>query len=156
MPRRGNVVTRPILPDARYQSPLVQMFIHKVMMSGKKSLAEKLVYQAFDKMAEKTGKDALSVFEDAVKNATPLLEVRPRRVGGSTYQVPMEVRASRRTSLALRWLVTYARRRGEHGMENQLAAELIDASQGAGGAVRKKDETHRMAESNRAFAHYRW
>ena len=132
------------------------MFIHKVMLSGKKSLAEKLVYQAFDKIAEKTGKEPLSVFEDAVKNATPLLEVRPRRVGGSTYQVPMEVRAARRTSLALRWLVNYARNRGEHGMENQLAAELIDASQGSGGAVRKKDETHRMAESNRAFAHYRW
>lgn len=156
MPRRGNVVTRPIAPDSQYQSTLVQMLIHKVMMSGKKSLAEQLVYKAFDKMGEKTGKDPLSVFEDAVKNATPLLEVRPRRVGGSTYQVPMEVRPSRRTSLALRWLVQYARNRGEHGMENQLAAELIDASQGAGGAVRKKDETHRMAESNRAFAHYRW
>lgn len=156
MPRRGNVVVRPIVPDTKYQSPLVQMLIHKVMQSGKKSLAEKLVYRAFDLIAEKTSKDPLEVFEEAVKNATPLLEVRPRRVGGSTYQVPMEVRPTRRTSLALRWIVHYARIRGEHGMENQLAAELIDASQSGGGAVRRKDETHRMAESNRAFAHYRW
>ncbi|AEJ38521.1 ribosomal protein S7 [Sulfobacillus acidophilus TPY] len=139
-----------------YHSPLVAKFINKVMMSGKKSLAERIVYEAFDIVAEKTGKDALEVFETAVKNATPLLEVRPRRVGGATYQVPMEVRADRRTSLALRWLVQYARMRHERSMQERLANELIDASQNAGGAVKKRDETHRMAEANKAFAHYRW
>jgi small subunit ribosomal protein S7 len=127
-----------------------------VMVSGKKSLAERIVYQAFDIVAEKTGKDALEVFEAAVKNATPLLEVRPRRVGGATYQVPMEVRPERRTSLALRWLVQYARQRHERSMQERLAAELIDAAQSQGGAVKKRDDTHRMAEANKAFAHYRW
>jgi small subunit ribosomal protein S7 len=126
------------------------------MMSGKKALAERIVYGAFDIIAEKTGKDVLEVFETAVKNATPLLEVRPRRVGGATYQVPMEVRPSRRTSLAIRWLVQYSRQRGERSMQERLAAELMDAAQNSGGAVKKRDETHRMAESNKAFAHYRW
>jgi small subunit ribosomal protein S7 len=126
------------------------------MESGKKNLAERIVYGAFNIMAEKTGKDALEVFETAIKNATPLLEVRPRRVGGATYQVPIEVRPSRRTSLAVRWLVLYARQRGERSMQERLAGELMDAAQNAGGAVKKRDETHRMAESNRAFAHYRW
>jgi small subunit ribosomal protein S7 len=156
MPRRGNVPSREIPPDPVYRSPMVQMLINKVMRDGKKSLAQKLVYQAFDKIAEKTGKDPLEVFEEAVKNATPLLEVRPRRVGGATYQVPMEVRPARRVSLALRWLVQYARARGELGMDNQLAAEILDASQGSGGAVKRKEDTHRMAEANKAFAHYRW
>ena len=156
MPRRGTVVPRDIELDSVYHSPLVSKFVNKVMMSGKKNLAERLVYGAFDMMAEKTGKDALEVFETAVKNATPLLEVRPRRVGGATYQVPMEVRPTRRTSLAIRWLVQYARQRGERTMQERLAAELMDAAQNAGGAVRKRDETHRMAEANRAFAHYRW
>ncbi len=156
MPRRGTVVPRDTEPDSVYHSPLVAKFINKVMLSGKKSLAERLVYGALDIMAEKSGKDALEVFETAVKNATPLLEVRPRRVGGSTYQVPMEVRPSRRTSLAIRWLVQYSRQRGERTMEERLAGELMDAAQNAGGAVRKRDETHRMAEANRAFAHYRW
>ncbi|PSR21407.1 MAG: 30S ribosomal protein S7 [Sulfobacillus acidophilus] len=156
MPRRGNVVPREIEVDPVYQSPLVSKFINKVMMSGKKSLAERIVYGAFDIVSEKTDKDALDVFETAVKNATPLLEVRPRRVGGATYQVPMEVRPSRRTSLAIRWLVQYARQRGERTMPERLAQELIDASQNAGGAVKKRDETHRMAEANKAFAHYRW
>jgi small subunit ribosomal protein S7 len=156
MPRRGNVAPREIPPDPVYRSPLVQMLINKVMRDGKKSLAQKLVYEAFDKVAEKSGKDPLEVFEEAVKNATPLLEVRPRRVGGATYQVPMEVRPARRISLALRWLVQYARARGELGMVNQLAAEILDASQGAGGAVKRREDTHRMAEANKAFAHYRW
>lgn len=156
MPRRGTVVPRETEPDSVYRSPLVAKFINKIMLSGKKNVAERIVYGAFDIMAEKTGKDALEVFETAVKNATPLLEVRPRRVGGATYQVPMEVRTSRRTSLAIRWLVNYARQRGERTMEERLAAELMDAAQNAGGAVKKRDETHRMAEANKAFAHYRW
>ncbi|NMP22024.1 30S ribosomal protein S7 [Sulfobacillus harzensis] len=156
MPRRGTVVPRETVPDPVYHSPLVAKFINKVMLSGKKSLAERIVYGAFDIVSEKTGKDALEVFETAVKNATPLLEVRPRRVGGATYQVPMEVRPNRRTSLAIRWLVNYSRQRGERTMEERLAAELMDASQNAGGAVKKRDETHRMAEANKAFAHYRW
>ncbi len=156
MPRRGTVVAREIELDSVYHSPLVSKFINKVMMSGKKSLAEHIVYGAFDIISEKTGKDALEVFETAVKNATPLLEVRPRRVGGATYQVPMEVRPARRTSLAIRWLVQYARQRGERSMQERLAAEIADAAQNAGGAVRKRDETHRMAEANKAFAHYRW
>ncbi|MCL8206506.1 MAG: 30S ribosomal protein S7 [Actinomycetia bacterium] len=156
MPRRGNVVQREIPPDPVYNSPMVAKLINKVMMSGKKSLAQRIVYRAFEKVAERTGKDPLEVFEEAVKNATPVLEVRPRRVGGATYQVPMEVRPARRTSLALRWLVQYARNRNEKGMIDQLAAEIIDASQGTGGAVKKRDETHRMAEANKAFAHYRW
>ncbi len=156
MPRRGTVVAREIELDSVYHSPLVSKFINKVMMSGKKSLAEHIVYGAFDVISEKTGKDALEVFETAVKNATPLLEVRPRRVGGATYQVPMEVRPARRTSLAIRWLVQYARQRGERSMQERLAAEIADAAQNAGGAVRKRDETHRMAEANKAFAHYRW
>ena len=147
---------RETVPDPVHHSPLVAKFINKVMLSGKKNVAERIVYGAFDIIAEKTGKDALEVFETAVKNATPLLEVRPRRVGGATYQVPMEVRTSRRTSLAIRWLVQYARQRGERTMEERVAAELMDAAQNAGGAVKKRDETHRMAEANKAFAHYRW
>jgi small subunit ribosomal protein S7 len=134
----------------------VQSLINKIMVSGKKSLAQAIVYRAFDLIAEKSGRDPLEVFETAVKNATPLLEVRPRRVGGATYQVPMEVRPSRRQSLALRWLVNFSRQRGERTMEEKLAGELTDAAQNAGGAVRRRDETHRMAEANKAFAHYRW
>lgn len=156
MPRRGSVPAREIPPDPVYQSPLVQMLINKVMRDGKKSLAQKIVYGAFQQVAEKSGRDPLEVFEEAVKNASPLLEVRPRRVGGATYQVPMEVRPSRRISLALRWIVQYARLRSEHKMVNQLAAEILDAAQGAGGAVKRKEDTHRMAEANKAFAHYRW
>ncbi|MCL6562258.1 MAG: 30S ribosomal protein S7 [Firmicutes bacterium] len=156
MPRRGPVAAREIPPDPVYGSPLLQSLINKVMISGKKALAQKIVYRAMERIAEKTGKDPMEVFEAAVKNATPVLEVRPRRVGGATYQVPMEVRPSRRASLALRWIVQYARQRSERGMEERLAAEIIDASQNTGGAVRKRDETHRMAEANKAFAHYRW
>ncbi|MHB1610121.1 MAG: 30S ribosomal protein S7 [Sulfobacillus sp.] len=156
MPRRGSITPREVTPDTMYQSPMVAQVINKVMQHGKKNLAERIVYGALNIVAEKTGKDAVEVFDAALKNATPLLEVRPRRVGGATYQVPMEVRASRRTSLAVRWIVNYARARGERTMQERLAAELIDASQNAGGAVKKRDETHRMAESNKAFAHYRW
>jgi small subunit ribosomal protein S7 len=156
MPRRGSVPAREIPPDPVYQSPLVHMLINKVMRDGKKSLAQKIVYGAFQQVAEKSGRNPLEVFEEAVKNASPLLEVRPRRVGGATYQVPMEVRPSRRISLALRWIVQYARLRSEHKMVNQLAAEILDAAQGTGGAVKRKEDTHRMAEANKAFAHYRW
>ena len=156
MPRRGTATIREVTPDPVYQSPMVAKLINKVMWDGKKSLAQSLVYEAFTKIGERTGKDPLEVFEEAVKNATPVLEVRPRRVGGSTYQVPMEVRPSRRNALALRWLVQYARNRGERGMAEQLAGELVDASQGGGGAVKRKEDTHRMAEANKAFAHYRW
>jgi small subunit ribosomal protein S7 len=132
------------------------MLINKVMQDGKKNLSQRLVYAALGKVGERTGREPLEVFEEAVKNATPLLEVRPRRVGGATYQVPMEVRPTRRTSLALRWMVQYARARGELGMVNQLAGEILDAAQGGGGAVKRREDTHRMAEANRAFAHYRW
>ena len=156
MPRRGGVVPREIIPDAMYGSPTVARLINKVMLDGKKSLSERIVYAALDKVSERTGKDAMDVLENALKNVTPLLEVRPRRVGGATYQVPMEVRQSRRMSLAIRWQVLYARQRGERSMEDRLAGEIMDASQNAGGAVKKRDETHRMAESNKAFAHYRW
>lgn len=156
MPRRGSITPREVPPDTIYGSPLVSQVINKVMQHGKKNLAERIVYGALDIVAEKTGKDAMEVFDSALKNVTPLLEVRPRRVGGATYQVPMEVRATRRTSLAVRWLVNYSRARGERTMEERLAAEILDASQSAGGAVKKRDEIHRMAESNRAFAHYRW
>jgi small subunit ribosomal protein S7 len=156
MSRRGTTVQRETRPDPVYRNPLVQMLINKVMESGKKSLAQRIVYEALDKVAERTGRDGVEVFEEAVKNATPLLEVRPRRVGGATYQVPMEVRPNRRISLALRWLVHYARARGELGMVNQLAGEIVDAAAGGGGAVKRREDTHRMAEANRAFAHYRW
>lgn len=156
MPRRGSITPREIPPDSVYASPLLQSLINKVMMSGKKSLAERVVYHALNMVAEKTGKDPMEVFDAAMKNATPILEVRPRRVGGATYQVPMEVRVNRRTSLAIRWLVQYARQRNERTMDERLANELMDAAQSTGGAVRKREETHRMAEANKAFAHYRW
>ncbi len=156
MPRRGASTVRQITPDAVYSSPLVAALINKVMLDGKKSLAEHIVYRAFDIVAEKTGKDATEVFDTAIKNMTPLLEVRPRRVGGATYQVPIEVRPQRRISLAIRWLVQFSRNRQERTMDERLAGEIIDASQNAGAAVKKRDEMHRMAEANKAFAHYRW
>ena len=156
MPRRGRVPRRPIDPDPVYGSERVARLINKVMWDGKKSLAQRIVYKAFERVAEKTGKDPLEVFEQAVRNVMPTLEVRPRRVGGATYQVPLEVRPERRLSLALRWIVEHARERHERTMIERLANELIDASNNTGGAVRKKEEVHRMAEANRAFAHYRW
>jgi len=157
MPRRGPVPPREIQPDLVYNSELVARLINKVMISGKKALAERIVYSALEIVREKSGRDPLEVLEEALKNVQPLLEVRPRRVGGATYQVPLEVRPSRRLSLGLRWLVQYARLRGDaRTMDQKLAREILDAANGQGGAVRKREEIHRMAEANRAFAHYRW
>ncbi len=156
MPRRYRPPKREIPPDPKYGSENVQRLINKVMMRGKKSLAEKIVYTAFEIVEQKTGKPALEVFEQALQNVMPVLEVRPRRVGGATYQVPLEVPPFRRRSLGLRWLVQAARERPGKSMAEKLAAELIDAANNQGGAVKRKEDTHRMAEANRAFAHYRW
>ncbi|HLS90976.1 MAG TPA: 30S ribosomal protein S7 [Limnochordia bacterium] len=156
MPRRGHVAKREILPDPMYNSRIVTMLINKVMKDGKRSLAERVTYEALEMVRERTGRDPIEVLEQALKNTSPLLEVRPRRVGGATYQVPMEVRPERRISLGLRWIVQHARLRGEKRIQDKLAAEIMDAANNQGGAVRKKEETHRMAEANRAFAHYRW
>ncbi|ACX52623.1 ribosomal protein S7 [Ammonifex degensii KC4] len=156
MPRRGPVPPREIDPDPVYGSKLVAKLINKVMRDGKKSIAEWICYGAFDLIREKTGKDPVEVLEKAIENVKPVLEVRPRRVGGATYQVPIEVRPERQVSLAIRWLVEYARQRQGKSMIEKLAAEILDAYNGTGGAVKKRDETHRMAEANRAFAHYRW
>ncbi len=156
MPRRGNVATQEILPDPLYKSELVTRFINKVMYSGKKALAESIFYGALEDVKTKVGKEPLEVLEEAVKNAMPLLEVKARRVGGATYQVPVEVRPERRIALALRWLVGAARSRSERTMRQRLAGEILDAASGSGSAVKKREDTHRMAEANRAFAHYRW
>ncbi|MGB9868118.1 MAG: 30S ribosomal protein S7 [Bacillota bacterium] len=156
MPRRGRAPIRKVDPDPIYGSILAAKFINKIMWDGKKSLAQSIFYQAMDIVREKTGKDPLEVLDKAVKNVAPMLEVRPRRVGGATYQVPMEVRPERRNSLAIRWIVEYARQRSERGMVARLAAEIMDAANNTGGAVKKKEDTHRMAEANKAFAHYRW
>lgn len=157
MPRRGPVTRRPRIPDPIYGSPMVTELVNVVMQDGKKSLAQRIVYSALEEVAARTGRDALEVFEQALKNVMPVLEVRPRRVGGATYQVPMEVRPERRESLGLRWLVGYARLRGDkRTMTEKLAAEIMDAANGQGGAAKKREDTHRMAEANRAFAHYRW
>jgi small subunit ribosomal protein S7 len=156
MPRRGPVTPREIPPDPIYNSVLIQKLINKVMLNGKKSIAEKIVYGAMEIIKEKTKKDPLEVVEKAIQNATPLLEVRPRRVGGATYQVPVEVSPRRGLSLALRWIVRSARERKGMPMKEKLASEILDAYNNTGGAIKKKDEMHRMAEANRAFAHYRW
>ncbi|ACV59719.1 30S ribosomal protein S7 [Alicyclobacillus acidocaldarius] len=156
MPRKGPVPKRDVLPDPVYNNKLVARLINKVMVDGKKGIAERIVYKAFDIIRERTGKDPMEVFEAALRNVMPVLEVKARRVGGSNYQVPVEVRPERRISLGLRWLVQYARLRSEKGMEYRLAAELMDAANNTGGAVRKREDTHRMAEANKAFAHYRW
>ncbi len=156
MPRKGAVPKRDVLPDPVYNSKVVTRFINKIMLSGKKSVAQGIVYDAFEAMKTKTGKDPLELFETALKNVMPVLEVRARRVGGANYQVPVEVRADRRFSLGVRWLVNYARARSEKTMHERLAAELLDASNNTGGAVKKRDDTHKMAEANKAFAHYRW
>ena len=156
MPRRGYIAKREILPDPLYQSKVVSQFISKIMYSGKKGVAEKVMYEAFDLIKEKTGKDPLEVFQQAMKNVMPVLEVKARRVGGATYQVPVEVRAERRTALAMRWLISYARKRGEKTMVEKLAGELMDAASGVGASIKKREDTHKMAEANRAFAHYRW
>ena len=156
MPRRGNVPKREVLPDPLYGSELVSRLINNIMLDGKKGVAQKIVYGAFEIVAEKTGKDALEAFEEAMENIMPQLEVKARRVGGATYQVPMEVRPERKKTLGLRWLVTYSRKRSERTMAERLAGEIIDALSNMGGAVKKKEETHKMAEANRAFAHYRY
>lgn len=156
MPRKGPVPPREILPDPVYGDKLVAKLINKVMKDGKKSKAEKIVYGAFEIIKEKLGEDPLKVFHKAVENVKPLMEVRPRRVGGATYQVPMEVRPERQIHLALKWIVDAARARSERGMVNKLANELIDAYNERGGAFKKKEDTHKMAEANKAFAHYRW
>ena len=156
MPRKGSVPKRDVLPDPAYNSKTVTKFINKVMLSGKKSVAQRVVYDAFETIREKTGKDPLEVFETALRNVMPTLEVRARRVGGANYQVPVEVRPERRQTLGIRWLVNYARLRGEKTMDARLSAELIDASNNVGSSVKKKEDTHKMAEANKAFAHYRW
>mgnify|MGYP002752864499 FL=1 len=156
MPRRGNVSRIEVLPDPVYNSKVLTKFINQVMLDGKKGVAQKIVYGAFDIVREKTGKDPLEVFTEVMENIMPVLEVKARRVGGATYQVPMEVRPDRRETLGLRWLTTYARARGEKTMRERLAAEMLDALNNTGGAVKKREDTHKMAEANRAFAHYRW
>lgn len=156
MSRRGNIKRRPVPPDAKYNSILISMTIRRVMSSGKKSVAANIVYDALATIGERTDGEPLEVFEKAIKNLTPLVEVKARRVGGATYQVPMEVRSSRGTTLALRWLVHFARNRGGRTMASKLANEILDASNETGGAIKKREETHRMAEANKAFAHYRY
>ena len=156
MPRKGYIAKREILPDPVYGSTVVTKLINNIMLDGKKQLAQGIVYDAFEIVAEKTGKDALVSLEEAMNNIMPVLEVKARRVGGATYQVPMEIRAERRQALGLRWLVRYSRERNEKTMKEKLANEIIDAINGMGGAFKKKEDTHRMAEANKAFAHYRW
>jgi small subunit ribosomal protein S7 len=156
MPRRRVVDRREILPDPRYNDWLVAKFINHLMHDGEKSVAESILYEALDQIARKTKEDPLKIFKRAVENVKPQVEVKSRRVGGATYQVPIEVRSERRTALAIRWLLGYARSRSEKGMMNKLASEIIDAFNGRGNAIKKRDDTHRMAEANKAFAHYRW
>ena len=156
VPRRGNVPKREILPDPLYSSVLVTKLVNSIMLDGKKGVAQKVVYGAFDIIKEKTGQEPLEVFNTAIENIMPSLEVKARRVGGATYQVPIEVRPERRQTLGLRWLTTYSRNRGEKTMKERLAAELMDAANNTGSAVKKREDTHKMAEANKAFAHYRW
>ena len=156
MPRRGSIAKRDVLPDPLYNSKLVTRLINNIMLDGKKGVAQKIVYDAFDILREKTDKEPLEIFEQAMENIMPLLEVKARRVGGATYQVPMEVRPDRRQTLGLRWLTAYSRSRSERTMKERLAAEILDAINGNGGAAKKREDTHKMAEANRAFAHYRW
>ena len=156
MPRRGNVPKREILPDPMYNSVLVTKLINGVMLDGKKGVAQKIVYGAFDRIANETGKEALEVFDAAMNNIMPSLEVKARRIGGATYQVPIEVRPDRRQALALRWLTTYSRARSEKTMEERLANEILDAANNTGASVKRKEDMHKMAEANKAFAHYRF
>ncbi|QSX07493.1 30S ribosomal protein S7 [Alkalibacter rhizosphaerae] len=156
MPRKGPVPKREVLPDPLYNSILVTKLVNNIMLDGKKGVAQRIVYGAFDTVAEKTGRDALEVFEEALNNIMPVLEVKARRVGGATYQVPIEIRPDRRQALGLRWLVRYTRARNEKTMQARLSAELLDAVNNAGASVKKKEDTHKMAEANKAFAHYRW
>ena len=156
MPRRGFIAKREVLPDPLYGSTVVTRLINNIMLDGKKGVAQKIVYGAFDIVKEKTGKEPLDAFKEAMDNIMPVLEVKARRVGGATYQVPMEVRPERKQTLGLRWLTLYSRQRSEKTMKVRLAAEIMDAINGTGSAVKKREDTHKMAEANRAFAHYRW
>ncbi len=156
MPRRGNVAKRDVLQDPIYNSKLVTRLINNIMLDGKKGVAQKIVYGAFEIVEQKSGKPALEAFEQAMENVMPNLEVKARRVGGATYQVPMEVRPERRQTLGLRWLTTYSRSRNEKTMKERLAGEILDALNGTGGAVKKREDTHKMADANKAFAHFRW
>ncbi|MDR0804561.1 MAG: 30S ribosomal protein S7 [Oscillospiraceae bacterium] len=156
MPRRGNVPKRDVLPDPLYNSELVTRLINNVMLDGKKGVAQKIVYSAFDIVAEKSGKDPLEAFEEALKNIMPVLETKSRRVGGANYQVPIEPRPDRKRTLGLRWLVLYSRKRNEKTMKERLAHEILDALKSQGGAVKKREDTFKMAEANKAFAHYKW
>ena len=156
MPRRGFTAKRDVLPDPLYNSKLVTKLINNIMLDGKKGVAQKIVYEAFEIIREKTGEEPLTVFEKAMEHIMPVLEVKARRVGGATYQVPIEVRADRRQTLGLRWLTTYSRNRSERTMKERLAGEILDALNGNGGAAKKCDDTHKMAEANKAFAHFRW
>src|SRR4051812_32102019 len=156
MPRKGPVTRRDVLPDPIYNSKLVTRLINRIMIDGKRGVDQTILYNAFTTIQERTGKDPMEVFEQAIKNIMPVLEVKARRVGGANYQVPIEVKPERRTTLGLRWLVNYSRLRGEKTMEERLANEIIDASNNTGSSVKKREDTHKMAEANRAFAHYRW
>ncbi|MBS4210536.1 30S ribosomal protein S7 [Bacillus sp. FJAT-50079] len=156
MPRKGPVAKRDVLPDPIHNSKLVTRLINKLMVDGKRGKAQSILYSAFDLIQERSGKDAMEVFDQALKNIMPVLEVKARRVGGANYQVPVEVRPERRSTLGLRWLVNYARLRGEKTMEERLANEILDAANNTGASVKKREETHKMAEANKAFAHYRW
>ena len=156
MPRKGPVSKREILADPIYNSKLVTKFINKLMYDGQRGSAQEIIYDAFNLIQEKTGKDPHEVFETAMRNVSPVLEVKPRRVGGATYQVPVEVNTHRKSILSIRWVIGFARKRGEKTMAQRLAGELMDAASGTGGSIKKKEDTHKMAESNKAFAHYRW
>ena len=156
MPRRGKIAKREVLADPIYNSKLVTRLVNSIMLDGKKGVAQKIVYEAFETVKEKTGNDPLEMFEKAMENIMPSLEVKARRVGGATYQVPMEVRPARRQTLGLRWLTNYSRARGERTMAERLAGEIMDAANNTGSAVKKREDTHKMAESNKAFAHFRW
>ena len=156
MPRKGHVAKRDVLPDPLYNSKLVSRLINNIMQDGKKGTAQSILYNAFEMIAEKTGREPLEVFEEALENIMPVLEVKARRIGGANYQVPVEVRQERRVTLGLRWLVQYSRSRGEKTMEQRLANEIVDAANNSGASVKKREDTHKMAEANKAFAHYRW
>ncbi|MCT8136428.1 30S ribosomal protein S7 [Anaerobacillus sp. CMMVII] len=156
MPRKGPVARRDVLPDPLYNSKLVTRLINRIMVDGKRGVAQTILYRAFDLVQERTGNNPMEVFEQAIKNIMPVLEVKARRVGGANYQVPIEVKPERRTTLGLRWLVNYSRLRGEKTMEERLANEIMDAANNTGAAVKKREDTHKMAEANKAFAHYRW
>ena len=156
MPRRREVPERVIVPDAKYNSKLVSKFIKSIMRDGKKSIAESILYDAMDIIEKKTNEPPIKIFEQALENAKPMIEVKSRRVGGSTYQVPTEIRPSRKTALGIRWIIDFARKRSEKGMVNKLSAELLDAANKRGASIKKKEDTHKMADANKAFAHYRW